>query len=205
MQPTRSSECSGELHVIYLFFSGAAQPAGSQFLQQGSKPGLGQWKQCGVLTTGCCCSAIKSCLALHSRGLPHARLPSPSLSPQSLLRLTSTESVMLSDHLNVSHLLPPLPSTSPTETGGEGAGHNFWKNDIVQGTTWIDQKQMGPRGQTSQLDQTSILRTSSHQQAKWHTHRRHGSSEVSHQSGHWLKPWESLPLPQNSWNSPPTH
>ena len=49
----------------------------------------------------CCCSVVQSMgLTLQPRGLQHTRLPCPSLSfSQSLLKLTSIESVMSSNHL----------------------------------------------------------------------------------------------------------
>ena len=70
---------------------------------------------------------------------------------------------------------------------------------------------MGPRWQTSQLwldldPQYTLILT--HQQAEWHTQRRHDSSKVGHQrpkTGWWPNSWKSLPLPRNIWNNPPTH
>ena len=44
--------------------------------------------------------------------------------------------------------------------------------------------------------------------AKWHPHRNDDSSEADHKrpkSGWWPNSWKSLPLPQNSWNNPPTY
>ena len=49
-----------------------------------------------------------------THGLQHARLPCPSLSSQSLLKLMSIESVMPSDYLILCHPLPLLPSVSPS-------------------------------------------------------------------------------------------
>ena len=46
----------------------------------------------------------------HPYGLKHARLPCPSLSSQSLLKLMSIESVMASSHLILCHPLLLLPS-----------------------------------------------------------------------------------------------
>ena len=43
---------------------------------------------------------------------------------------------------------------------------------------------------------------------KWHAHQHHDSSEANQKwpkSGRWPNSWKSLPLPQNSWNNPPTH
>ena len=99
---------------------------GSQFPQQGSKPGLGQWKQCGVLTTGCCCcSAIKSCLTLHPHGLQHVRLPCPSLSPR-----VCSNSCPLSQwcHPIISTFLTPFsscPQPLPVKEEGRGQGTTF--------------------------------------------------------------------------------
>ena len=54
----------------------------------------------------CYCSVSKSCWTLWPHELQHTRLPCPSLSP----RVLSIESVMLSNHLILSHplLLPPV-------------------------------------------------------------------------------------------------
>ena len=46
-----------------------------------------------------CCSVAQSCPTLRPHGLQHVRWPCPSLSPQSLLKLMSIESVMPSNHL----------------------------------------------------------------------------------------------------------
>ena len=51
---------------------------------------------------------------LQPHGLHHSRLPCPSLSPWSLLKLMSVEVVMLSDHLILSHTLLLLPSILPS-------------------------------------------------------------------------------------------
>ena len=41
--------------------------------------------------------------------------------------------------------------------------------------------------------------------AKWHTQQHHDSSKANHKSGHLPNSWKSPPLPQNSWDNPPTH
>ena len=46
-----------------------------------------------------CCSVAQLCLTLWPHGLQHARLPCPSLTSWSLLKLMSIELVMLSNHL----------------------------------------------------------------------------------------------------------
>ena len=56
-------------------------------------------------------SAVSNSLKLH--GLQHARLPCPSLSPQSLLKIMSVESVMPSIHLILCQRLLLLPSIFP--------------------------------------------------------------------------------------------
>ena len=52
--------------------------------------------------------------SLQLHGLQHARLPCPSLSLKSLLKLTSIESVFLSDHLILCRPLLLLPSIFPS-------------------------------------------------------------------------------------------
>ena len=64
-----------------------------------------------VFMDHCCCSLAKSCLT-HSNPMGQASLAT-SIS-QSLLRLMSFESVMLSNHLILCHHLPPLLSTFPS-------------------------------------------------------------------------------------------
>ena len=61
-----------------------------------------------------CCSVTKSCLTLRPDGLQHTRPPCPSLSPRSLLKLMSIESLMLSNHLILCHPLLLLPSIFPS-------------------------------------------------------------------------------------------
>ena len=57
-----------------------------------------------------CCSVTQSCLTLQPCGLQHARLPSPSPSSRSLLKLMSVESMMPCNHLIMccSLLLPSI-------------------------------------------------------------------------------------------------
>ena len=57
-----------------------------------------------------CCSVAQSCLTLQPCGLQHARLPSPSPSSRSLLKLMSVESMMPCNHLIMccSLLLPSI-------------------------------------------------------------------------------------------------
>ena len=63
----------------------------------------------------CCCSVAKSCLTLCGPyELQHARLPCPSLSPGSSLRLRCIESVMPSNHLILCHPLLLLHSVFPS-------------------------------------------------------------------------------------------
>ena len=57
-------------------------------------------------------SVVSSSLQPH--GLQHARLPWPSPTPLSLLKLTSIESVMPSNHLVLCHPLLLLPSVFPS-------------------------------------------------------------------------------------------
>ena len=73
------------------------------------------------------CSVMSDSLWPH--GLQHARLPCPSLSP-SLLRFTSIESVMLSNHLVLCHPLLLLPSVFPSIRvfADELALHIRWPN-----------------------------------------------------------------------------
>ena len=52
--------------------------------------------------------------SLQPHGLQHARLPCPSSTPQSLLKLMSIESVMASNHLILCHPLLLLPSVFPS-------------------------------------------------------------------------------------------
>ena len=52
-----------------------------------------------IQSTFPCCSVAQSCPTLRPHGLQHVRLPCPSLSPQSLLKLMSIESVMPFNHL----------------------------------------------------------------------------------------------------------
>ena len=59
-----------------------------------------------------CCSIDNLYLTLWSHGLQHARHPCPALYP-SLLKLTSIESVMPSNHLILCHPLLLLPSIFP--------------------------------------------------------------------------------------------
>ena len=60
-----------------------------------------------------CCSVAKSCLTLPPRGLQRSRLPCPSVS-WSLLKFTSVESVMPSNHLLLCCPLLLLPSIFPS-------------------------------------------------------------------------------------------
>ena len=55
-----------------------------------------------------CCSVTKSCLTLQHHGLQHARLPCPSPSPRSLLKLMCIELMMPSDHLILCLLWPSI-------------------------------------------------------------------------------------------------
>ena len=59
-------------------------------------------------------SVAQLCLTLRPHGLQHARPPCPSLTPRSLLRLMSIESVMPSSHLILCHPLLLLPSVFPS-------------------------------------------------------------------------------------------
>ena len=71
------------------------------------------WDLSNVLLMTACCSVAKLCPAFcDPHGLWHTRLPCPSLS-QSLLKFTSIESVMLSNHLILCHPLL-LPSVFPS-------------------------------------------------------------------------------------------
>ena len=54
----------------------------------------------------CCCSLTKSCLTLQPRGLQHARLPYPPLSPGVCSNVCPIELVMLSNHLILYHPSP---------------------------------------------------------------------------------------------------
>ena len=54
----------------------------------------------------CCCSLTKSCLTLQPRGLQHARLPYPPLSPGVCSNFCPIELVMLSNHLILYHPSP---------------------------------------------------------------------------------------------------
>ena len=62
----------------------------------------------------CCCSVTKLCLTLRPYGLQHTKAPLSFTISQSLLKFTSIEAVMLSNHLILccSHFLVPsiLPS-----------------------------------------------------------------------------------------------
>ena len=58
------------------------------------------------------CSVVSDSLRPH--GLQHVRLPCPSLSSQSMLRLMSIELVMPSNHLILCHHLLFLPSVFPS-------------------------------------------------------------------------------------------
>ena len=62
----------------------------------------------------CCCLVTKSFLPLWLHELQHAKLPCPSLSPGSLLRLMSSESMMSVNNLNLCHPLLLLPSIFPS-------------------------------------------------------------------------------------------
>ena len=79
--------------------------------------------------TCCCCySVAKSCLTLcDPMNFRHSRLPSVTMS-QSLLTFTSIESVMLSNHLIVSHPFLLLPSILPSISifSNESAFHIRW-------------------------------------------------------------------------------
>ena len=57
------------------------------------------------------CSVVSD--SLQPPGLQHARLPCPSLSPEVLLKLMSTESMMPSNHFILCHPLLLLPSILP--------------------------------------------------------------------------------------------
>ena len=57
---------------------------------------------------GCCCSVTNSCLTLQLHGLQYASLPCSSLFSQSLLKLMSIQSVMLSNHFIFCCSLPLL-------------------------------------------------------------------------------------------------
>ena len=61
-----------------------------------------------------CCSVAMSCPILWPHGLQHARLPCPSLSSGSLLKLVCIESVIPSNHLILCHSLLFLPSVFPS-------------------------------------------------------------------------------------------
>ena len=76
----------------------------------------------------CCWSVAHSCLTLRSHGLQHARLPCPSLSPRSLLKLMSIESVMPSNLLILCCPLLLLPSIFPSIRvfSNESALHIRW-------------------------------------------------------------------------------
>ena len=75
----------------------------------------------------CCCSVAKSCLTLQPHGLQHPRLPCPSFTIfQSSLKLMSTESVMLSNHLILCHPLLLLPSIFPgTRVFSDESAHSI--------------------------------------------------------------------------------
>ena len=103
-----------------------------------------------------------------------------------------------------------FPNIYESETEGKGAGHNLWKNDIARGhnINWFKPNGSKMLDKSTWLDldpQYTLIIT--YQQAKWHSQRHHDSSKVDHQRpkiGWWPNPWESPPLPQNSWNNPPT-
>ena len=69
------------------------------------------WKAC------CCCSVAQSCPTLWHYGSQHARLPCPSLIFRSLLKLTSIELVLLSNHLILCCPLLLLSSIFPSIRG----------------------------------------------------------------------------------------
>ena len=63
----------------------------------------------------CCCSVAQFCpTLLRPHRLQHVRLPCPSLSPGVCTNSVSTESVMPSNHLALSHPLLLLPSIFPS-------------------------------------------------------------------------------------------
>ena len=66
--------------------------------------------------------------SLPPHGLQHARPPCPFTNSQSLLKLTSTESVMPSNHLVLCHFLLLLPSVFPSirVSSSESALHIRW-------------------------------------------------------------------------------
>ena len=60
----------------------------------------------------CCCSVVSDILRSH--GVKHTRLPCPSLSHKSLLKLMSLELVISSNHLILCHPLLFSPSLFPS-------------------------------------------------------------------------------------------
>ena len=64
--------------------------------------------------------------SLRSHGLQHLRLPHPSLSPRSLLKLMSIESVMPSNSLTLCYLFLLLPFSSIRVFSNELTFHISW-------------------------------------------------------------------------------
>ena len=93
----------------------------------------------------------------------------------------------------------------------KGAGHNLLKNDSHwrRDINWLAQTRSKMADDWLPLNlEPQYMLIVIRQQAKWHTHRRHDSSKTHHKrpkNEQWPNPWKSLPLPQNSWNNPPTH
>ena len=85
------------------------------------------------------------------------------------------------------------------DKGGKGAC--FLKNDTAWGHDITDQNQIGPRWQTRlDLDPQSASEMT-HPEVPW----QFQGTVKRPRSGQWPKSWKSPPLPQNSWNNPPTH
>ena len=79
-----------------------------------------------------CCSAAQSRLTLRPHGLQHVRLPCPSLSPWSLLKLMSIELVMTSNHpvLCLIHFLFQL-EFCVVDAWGDSHGLCDWSSGLL--------------------------------------------------------------------------
>ena len=94
--------------VFANFLSSSRSKAGSKGLKLKTETFV-RGKQQWLLFS---CSVVSESLRPH--GLQHARLPRPSPTPQSLLKLMSIEAVMPSNHLVLCHTLLLPPSVFPS-------------------------------------------------------------------------------------------
>ena len=82
----------------------------------------------------------------------------------------------------------------------EWFGH--WGYDL----NWLEPTRIKMEEDSTSSGPWASLHTHWNVLAKWHTHRRHDSSEADHKrpkSGQWPKALKSPPLPPNSWTNPP--